>query len=94
MKPRSVPSITVRPDGAGEKIAVVRLGALHHVGIEPPAFPGVHRGIDAQRRRAFASHALTLSTFTDADWPRPIGGRDSRANSRVLRRGARGTGRT
>lgn len=60
--------------------------ALHYVRIEPPAFSGVHRGIDAQRHRAFVSHALTLSTFTDTGWPRPIGGRDSRANSRVLRR--------
>jgi hypothetical protein len=71
-----------------------KVGALHHVGIEAPAFSGVHRGIDTQRCRAFAWHTLTLSTFIDTDWPRPIGGRDSHANSRVLRRVTRGAGRT
>src|SRR5277367_553264 len=90
------PSVPVRPDGAGERIAVVWPGARHHVGIEAPAFASVHRGIDPQRRRAVASHALTLSTSTDTDTDRPrrIAGRDGRAGSRVLRRVGHGTGRT
>ena len=65
MQLRSVKTVTVCADGAGEEIAVVGPRSLHYVGIEAPAFVGVHRGIDPQRRRrAFASHAVTLSSFT------------------------------
>lgn len=66
MQLRSVPAVTVRANRADEKIAVVRPRTLHDVGIEAPAFVGVHRNIDPQRsRRALASHAVTLSSPTD-----------------------------
>ena len=98
MQLRSVPAVSVRANRADEKIAVVRPWAAHHVGIEPPAFLGVHRGIDPQRaRRAFASHAVTLSSPTDTDWVRRVADRHVRRIWRAqvrARRRARRAGRT
>ena len=88
---RSVPAVPVRADRADEEIAVVGPRAAHHIGVEAPAFLGVHHGIDPQRgRRAFASHAVTLSSPTDTD--RPRGGlrlSGGRAGQRIARRAGR-----
>jgi PPE-repeat protein len=81
------------------EIAVVGPRALHDVGIEAQAFVGVHRRIDPQRgRRAFASHAVTLSSPTDTDRARRVADRHVRRVWRDLvrarRRARRGAGRT
>ena len=73
--------------------------ALHDVGIEASAFVGVHRRIDPQRsRRAFASHAVTLSSPTDTYRARRVADRHVRRIWRDLvrarRRVRRGAGRT
>jgi len=99
---RSVPAVTVCADGTGEKIAVVGPRALHDVGIEAPAFVGVHRRIDPQRgRRALASHAVTLSSPTDTYRAHRVPDRRAgrarriwRDLVRARRRVRRGAGRT
>src|SRR5271163_2169425 len=99
MQLRSVPAVTVCADGTDEKIAILGHRALHNVGIEAPAFVGVHRRIDPQRsRRALASHAVTLSSPTDTYRARRVADRHVRRIWRDLvrarRRARRGAGRT
>lgn len=89
MQLRSVPSVAVLADRAGEEIAIVGRGALHHVGVEAPAFSKMHSGIDPQRHPRIGAHALTLCAPTDTQCPRP----PIRAHRTILRGGACASGR-
>ena len=65
MQLRLIPPVSGFPDRAGEEIAIVGRGALHHERVEPPAFSDMHVGIDPQGLPRIGSHALTLDAPTD-----------------------------